>query len=311
MKHHLLCLLLLAGCATAPAGPQACVIEKVLDIPVNEEGGRITVPAVVDGQNVTLILATGAEASMVTPAAMRALQLHTDPQQRTTLTDIGGSMTTQNALLRSLKVGDVEMSDLSVTVGPLPSLPVANGFSSASWQSAAGLLGADWLSGFDVELDLPHHRAALYRVHGCDGDYVPWLEPKSSVNAEIYGRGLVLLTVTVDGHLFKAKVDSATTTSFIGSTAVAATNLAGPELSRDPEGRATGTDLTPIKTRLHRFNTMQIGPLHYANPELTVADLHLRQSNLLLGLNWLRHNRVWISYAAQRVTIQAESSPTL
>ncbi len=311
MKHHLLCLLLLAGCTTTPAGPQVCVIEKVLDIPVNGEGDRITVPATVDGQNVTLILASGAEASMVTPTAMRALQLRADPRQRTTLTDVGGSITTQNALLRSLKIGGIEMSDLSVTVGPLPSLPVENGISPASSQPAAGLLGADWLSSFDVEFDLPHHRAALYRVHGCDGDYVPWLEPKSSVNAEIYGRGLVLLNVTVDGHLFRAKVDSATTGSFIGSAAIAATNLAGPELARDPEGRLTGTDQTPLKTRLHRFTAMQIGPLHYANPQLAVADLHLRQSNLLLGLNWLQHNRVWISYAAQRVTIQAESPPTL
>jgi hypothetical protein len=312
MKHLLLLLLLLpAGCATRPAGPQACVIDKVLELPVNGDGGRITVPALLDGKSATLILATGAEPSSVTPTTIRALQLRTDPRVRTTLTDVGGSITTQNAMLRSMKIGDVEMLEQSVSVAPMPSLQSVNAFSLAAPQAADGALGADWLSGFDVEIDLPHGRAALYRAHGCDGDYVPWSEPKSSVNAEIYGRGLVLLNVTVDGHVFKAKVDSATTTSLIGSTAVAAANLAGPDLAHDPAGSVTGSDQMRLQTRLHRFNSLQIGPIRYVNPALEVANLHLRQSNLLLGLNWLQHNRVWISYATQRVTIQAESPPTL
>jgi hypothetical protein len=303
MKHLLVGVLLLTGCANKAAVVEACTIEKVLDIPVAGTASFIEVPALLDDHAATLALATGAEASMVTPTVMRDMQLHTDPRQGTILTDIGGSYRTQNALLRSFKIGQIEMLDQSLAVGPLPVSPQQTGFSLIPQSSQAGLLGADWLSGFEVEIDLPHQRVALYRMHGCEGDYVPWLQPKTTL--------LVLLNVTVDGHAFRAKVDSGTTASMIGSTAVAAAELATPQLARDPEGRAIGTDERALPTRSHRFNTMQIGPLRYDNPRLVVTDLHLRQSNLLLGQDWLRHNRVWISYANHQVTIQAESPPTL
>jgi len=313
MSHpHLFPLLLLLGaCAAKPSAPQACAIEKVLDIPVSGEHGFVTVPAVLDDKNATLTISTGAESTMVTPTAMFELQLHTDPRQSTTLTDIGGSISKPNALLRSLKVGSVEMLDQSVAVGPLPGMSPGKGFPLSAQSSAAGLLGADWLSDFEVELDLPHHRVGLYRMRGCEGDYVPWPEPKTSLRAELYGHGLVLLNVTVDGHPFKAKVDTAATHSFIGSAAVAAAGLGAEDFPKDPVGGAMGVDGRELRIHLHRFNMLQIGPLRYANPSLAVADLHLRQSNLELGLDWLQHNRVWISYINHRVTIQPESPPTL
>jgi hypothetical protein len=310
--HHMLpLLLLLAGCAAKPSAPETCLIEKIQEIPVGGGRGFITVPAVLNDQKATLIVATGAEFSMITPTAMFELQLHADPRQRTTLTDIGGSVTKQNALVRSLKIGTVEMLDQSLAVGQLPAVSRERRFSPIAQAPEAGLLGADWLSGFDVELDLPHQRVALYQVHGCSGDYVPWPEPKTSLRAEIYGRGLVLLNVTVDGHLFKAKVDSGTTDSFIGAAAVAQAGLGGGGSMMDSPGSAMGGDGRELHTHGHRFGVLQIGPLHYANPLLVVSDLYLRQSNLLLGLDWLRHNRVWISYADHRVTIQPESPPTL
>lgn len=308
MKH--ICLLLvLAGCSGPPAVPPSCSIEKVLDIPVTGDHGFITVPALLDDKEATLIISTGSEVTMVTPTTMHRLGLHTDPQQRTTLTDIGGSITHQNAMLRSLKIGSIEMLNQSVAVGFLPTAS-SRGFTLDAPQSADGLLGADWLSGFDVELDLPHRRAALYRVHNCDGDYVPWLQPKINIHATLYGRGQVLLNATVDGHSFKAKLDSGTTASFIGSAAMAEAGMAAPS-AKDLPGRAIGTDGDPLHTRSKRFDTLQIGPLRYANPLLAVADLRLRQSNLLLGIDWLQHNRVWISYAGHWVTIQPETPPAM
>jgi hypothetical protein len=312
MKHLLLILPLLAGCAAPAAAPEACVIQKVIDFPVGEERGLVTVPATLDDQGTTLIFATGAEATMVTPVAMMALQIHGDPRQRTTLTDIGGSFTTQNALLRSMKVGGIEMLDQSVAVGPLPVAPGRDQtILTAPQARAAGLLGADWISDFDVDIDLAHNHIRLYRVHDCEGDYVPWRGPKSTVLAQIYGRGLVLLHVMVDGHPFTAKVDSGSTVSFMGAAAAAGAGLGAGGMAQDPTGRARGTDETVLEAHLHRFDTLQIGDIHYANPHFAITDLHLRQSNMLLGLDWLRHNRVWISYAASRVTIQPESPPAM
>ena len=51
------------------------------------------------------------------------------------------------------------MGDSSVTVGPLPMNEVAG-------RPLAGLLGRDFLSPFDLDIDLPAHRMTLFDVQG-------------------------------------------------------------------------------------------------------------------------------------------------
>ena len=44
-----------------------------------------------------------------------------------------------------------------------------------------GLLGRDFLSLFDLDLDFPRQTLTLYDVHGCTGRFLPWTEPYLSV----------------------------------------------------------------------------------------------------------------------------------
>ena len=47
-----------------------------------------------------------------------------------------------------------------------------------------------------------------------------------------------------------------------------------------------------------------IGTARHASPVISISTLRVTTADMLLGADWLRGNRVWISYAAHRVTIQ-------
>lgn len=294
-------VLLLAGCAVPPppAGPQACDIHKAAEIPIGFERGFVSAPAVIEDRPVTLLIDTGAETSLVTPVAMAVLHLQTDERRRSIIQGTGGAITTQNALLQSIGIGGMEMLDQSVAVGPLPA-------AQSAVVKAFGLLGADWLSDFDVEFDLPHRRMALYRAEGCSGDYVPWPGQKTSVFAQVYRRGLVILSAELDGQPVTALLDSGASGSALSEAAAARIDLGASALALDPSGTSIGIDGATLTTRRHRFGRLRIGTISYGGPLISISPLHLAMADMLLGADWLRDNRVWISYATHRVTIQSD-----
>jgi predicted aspartyl protease len=294
-----LAALLLAGCTAASPTPtpQACTVRKAAEIPLGVERGFITAPVTLDGKPAALVIDTGAETSLVTPIAQTLLRLQPDPGRRTMVQGTGGTLTTQNVRLQSFGIGGMEVLDQSVAVGPLPA-------AQGAAMNASGLLGADWFRDFDVELDLPHRRMALYQVEGCRGDYVPWPGPKVSVVAEIYRRGLVILPAELDGQPITALLDSGANRSVVSTAAAERIGVGAAALARDRAGTAFGVDGASLTTHDHRFGELRVGAARYASPTLNVSPLRVTVADMLLGLDWLRGNRVWIAYAARRVTIQ-------
>jgi predicted aspartyl protease len=295
---------LLAGCAATPpavppqtAAPATCTVTKAAEIPVAFERGFVSVPARIEDKPVTLLVDTGSEFSLVTPIAMADLRLHEDPHRRTTIQGTGGTITTQNAAVQSFGIGGMDMLDQSVAVGPLPT-------AQRDVVAASGLLGADWLRDFDVELDLPHRRIALYRVQGCSGDYVPWPGKTTSVVAQVYRRGLLVVSAQLDGQPLTALLDSGANRSLLGEAAAARIGVDAAALAQDPAGTSNGIDGTALATHRHRFGQLRIGSANYANAAIAVSPMHIASADMLLGVDWLRGNRVWISYAARRITIQ-------
>ncbi len=289
-------LLLLAGCTAAPAAAPRCDLRQAADIPVTRERGFVSAPAMIENQAVTLLVDTGAEATMVTPSAVTNLHLGTDRRQRTVLNGTGGSIVSQNALLQSIGIGGLDLLDQSVTVGPLPVQGAA--------LHASGLLGADTLNAFDVEIDLPNRRVRLFRASGCTGDYVPWSGPRTSAVVQLYGRGIVLLPATLDGHELRVLLDTGANHSVLSEAAAGRLGLDAAALAADPASSAMGVDGAVRTTRVHRFDVLRVAGLRTIGPVIVVSPLRIGITDMLLGADWLQHVRVWISYANRRITAQ-------
>ncbi len=291
------CLLLLAGCTGAPQAnkPQACTVQRAATVPIQLDLGFLTVPATLEDKPVTMLVDTGAERTMLTPSAVQALRLDRDRHRHTTISGTGGALlVSMDATVQSFGFGGYEMSDQSYAVGPL-----------SPRQTESGLIGADWLAQFDVEIDVPRRHLTLYQVEGCSGRYVPWHGPYADFqHVRPPGRMLITLPVRLEGQTLIAVLDSGANATEITEDAAARLGVTAAALAGDQAGHTIGVDQTRVTTHRHRFSDMEVGGERFPNVMLSVGAVHVPGADMLLGADFLRGRRVWLSYSTEQVFIQ-------
>ena len=306
LLRHALALLvalgLLSACVT-PSGDAGsggvasrCQPTLVAELPLRDARGFLAVPAALNGQTTTLLIDTGAETTTLTPRAATELHLPADRAHDRLLAGITGTVRSSGVLLRQVALGGtVIANDRGASVGALPSLDGLD-------PPVAGLLGADILSGFDVELDPPAHRMALYAPSVCK-DWRPW--PKA-VTARIQRgvTGLVLLDARVDGQAVRALFDTGARTSLLTRERALALGVTTRMLQGDEARTGRGVGGGSATFRQHRFATLAVGGAADRDVPINVADLSLPGVEMLLGADFLAHRRVWISYSTGRLFLR-------
>ena len=285
----------LAGCAGPVATTQYCRTEKVAELPARLLHGQLIVPVQLDGKRLDFLVDTGSEGSMVTPEAADRLGLTRNPKRTTTIHGTGGILVSANADVRRFEVGAVVLSDQSVAVGPVP---------SGEASGVAGLLGADWLGDFDVDLDVPHHRVALWQVQGCGERFDPLQGRHFALPLIRTVRGRVLVPIKVDGTGLFAYLDSGAVATIVTAAAAERLGVSDAALASDPGGIGLGVDMRRLGFRWHRFAEVAIGPERFRNITLPVSAVQVHVAGALLGADYLAHHRVWISLGARRVLIE-------
>jgi hypothetical protein len=290
--------LLLAPYAQADA---ACDVHERAAVPFTLTGGHLLVPLTVNGIGATFVLDTGAERSLVTPTAVQRLALALDQWVGTTMRGVGGVVEHQNADPHSLTLGGVALQrhtitrDTSFTVGALP--PMGGDV------PVDGLLGRDFLSVFDLAFDMPAHRLTLYDVHGCNGRFLPWQQPYTTVPAATPMTHAMIVPITLDGVRLTALLDTGATASMIALPGMIRLGLTRESLAGDPGGAVRGLGRQAPEMHRHRFASLQIGGITQPDPVLWVAPVRIVPIvDALLGADWLAmQRRVWISFATSQV----------
>jgi hypothetical protein len=281
------------------AASAACVVEARATIPLQAAPVGITLPVEVNGITATFILDTGAERSVVTGEAVQRLGLARDEWVGTTMGGVGGVDRRPNADPRSLSLGGIPLvrrtlsHDHSLTVGILP---------GARDATVDGLLGRDYLSLFDLDLDLPAHRLTLYQVDGCAGRFLPWSGRYTAIPVTIPLGDAILLPVTVDGKPLRAMLDSGASSSFLAAPGMFKLGLDQANLSNDPASQVSGLGPRVVVVHRHRFATLTVGNQTVQTPSLWVEPIRLSPIvDMLLGADWLTGRRVWISFATKQL----------
>jgi hypothetical protein len=65
-----------------------------------------------------------------------------------------------------------------------------------------------------------------------------------------------------------------------------------------------GVDGSAIRLRIHRFGFVSVGNDLLTGPLIGVGDIQPGSPELLLGLDYLRQRKVWISYRTERIFVQ-------
>lgn len=289
----------LAACAgTAPgSGAQAgeCRIEQEAALPLAIVHGHLVLPVRINRTEARLVLDTGTERTTLTPEAVELWDLPRSRTAGTTLIGIGGQVTSQDAYA-AIALGGVELAR-QVAVGPVPMPP-------DSGPPVAGLLGADLLSEYDVEISVPERRLRLYRTRGCSGGYAPWAGVWSGVPDVRTDGERLLVPVQIGTERLSAILDTGSDLSALPVDVAERLGVTRAEMAGDPQGTSRGVDLNRVPVRYHRFAEIRVGGERFAPARLAVAEMRLPRGDMLLGVDWMRARRVWLSYAAHRVFVQ-------
>ncbi len=306
MRHAAAALLpvlfvVLAGCADdsdLPVVSGACRMKQVAEVAVTFRRGLIAVPVRLNDRGVAMVLDTGSERSVVTADTVSRLALLADPRNGTLLSGVGGQGLARNdALIDDLRFATYDtgyahlpVSDMRLADNDEPPL--------------AGLLGAEVISHFDLDLDLAHRRIGVWRVGSqCQGAFLPWHAPYAAVPASISMRGQLLLPVTLEGRKLNALIDTGASTMIVDPDAATRAGVSDAALARDPTSAGFGAAGVDFHHTMHTFHELDIGPDRLRDISLPVLDRSLVDADMLLGLPYLRSRHIWLSYASEQVFI--------
>jgi hypothetical protein len=280
-----------------------CRVVPLSAVPVDPVDGHILVTVQVNDIAATFVLDTGAERTLMGEDVVRRLGLERDGWVTSTILGIGGLQQRPNALPHTLRLGTTPLhrrtltGDTSVTVGPLPVTEIAG-------RPIAGLLGRDFLSLFDLDIDLPDHRMTLYDVRGCDAWFLPWTSPYAAIPATMPMGAALVVQVPVDDRPLRALIDTGASSSLITASGMFRLGVTPALLARDPAGNGAGVGPAPVPMHLHRFAELRVGPDVMPDPALWVASVRVVPIvDMLLGADWLQTRRVWLSFATKQVFV--------
>jgi hypothetical protein len=295
--------MLLTGLLYAWSARAACEIDKKATIALADTGGVITVPVEVNGITATFVLDTGAERSIVTEEAVHHLGLVRDEWVDTSMRGVGGIERRPNANPRSLTLGGIPLvrrtlnHDTSLTVGIVPRTHIGSFVID-------GFLGRDFLSLFDLDLDVPNRRLTLYYVQDCAGRFLPWQSGYTALPVTFPAKDALVLPVTLDGMPLRALLDTGASASMVGATGLFRLGLQPAALGDDPAEQATGLGSHAITLHQHRFRSLQVGGQEIVSPVIWVAKVPLRPIvDMLLGADWLAKRRIWISFTTHQLFV--------
>lgn len=288
----ILLVLGLAGCAAS--GPQSCKPHLLADLPLIGGTRTPAVVATLNGHKVALLIDTGASTSIVSPHAADLFHLYPDMNGRTVMIGgIGGEAIVPVTTIRALQLGngiarDIELPIATNLSGSIDNIPIL------------GLFGADFLSNYDVDLDVPGRHFAMYRLQDCENN--PPFDPPYFQVPFHNEQTKIELTIKLNDVPIDVQLDSGASHTTITRDDARHVGLSAELMAHDRTANLMGVDVNKVEARVHRFGSLEIGDEKLRNFRFAVADIENGQT--LLGDDFLHFNRVWISYPQQMLTIQ-------
>lgn len=288
--------------ATIPAN--TCQLHADATLPLTESDGHYLVDVEVNGVAQTLAVDTSAAKTTLTPEAADALNLPVDTSKAETLAGVGPKADPEYPrIVASLKLGPAQWSDLRVpTFG-------AHAFTAYKGVVPAGVLGANVLSRYDVELDFPRHTMTLYTAQNCLGRFAPWQGDYQSYSPIYTSQHRFIMQMALNHHPILATLDTGAMPSLVGHYGAQRVGLYADTLQLDPQKTGHGLNGAAISLAIHRFDTVQIGAREFQNVKLEVSDATF-PADMLLGMDFLKWRRVWLSYSTGWVFMQLDAGVT-
>ena len=274
-----------------PDWPVDCKLERLAELPITMKSGHVTVPASINGKDVTLGIDTGGPFSSLTLGAASGI----------------GNVGHRD----DLRLGEHELN--RVYMAWMESFP-----------GVQGLIAPDILSRYDVEFDFGGNRFRLFKPNPCANHAVPWTDSYSVIPFALTDDGHVRVPVTLDGQNTYAILDTGAPISILSmQDASRMFGLTPDSVDIRAANRVSGLwsnlHLAPytsgvwnmpsraVSAYIYPFKTMTMGGMSIANPPIEVTDgrnfLGRDSASLLLGNDVLSHFHLTIAYREQKLYV--------
>ena len=277
--------------------PPGCSLREEAAAPLRDHRNFMLVQVAINGTPATMVVDTGAEISTITPAAAASLALPAEIGGKPhVLHGVAGDVAAQRLRIGEIALhGTVLRTNLMVDSSRMPPFPGIE-------PPVAGLLGADVLSAYEVELNLPAQRLALYSATGCTG-YTPWHDAVA-IPVQRTRTGLIFADGLLEGRKVRTLLDSGARTTLVRRSTALTVGVSEAALAADQSVTGKGIGAGSINFRLHQFGEIGLPGDVMQGAIADVAELHLPGVEMLLGADYLGARHVWISYGTSRIFVR-------
>jgi tetratricopeptide (TPR) repeat protein len=288
---------LLLAAAPPPAMAAGCTLGKLAELPVTMDGLLPIVPAKIDGVDMKLEADSGSFFSLLTPQATTKAHLHPGAMPNGADYVVG--------LAGIEHIGLTTVKDFSLAGHSFQHADFIVGAPQLDSEGIDGLLGGNFLSFADVEFDFANGAIRMFKPLGCgrQTNFAYWAGSNGE-SADITPAkppaNEILVSITVNGHVMKALLDSGAGRSFITRAGAKAAGVSVTDASVKPGGVGGGIGHSGFETWIARFDSFALGDELVKNAMLRIGDTSIDAANgspvqMLIGADFLLSHRVYVA----------------
>jgi predicted aspartyl protease len=291
---------MLSACA-GNTGP--CTLGIAADVPITVENRAYFTDLGINGGLAHVRVDTGSAFNLLSEAAAERLHMSRQLVNGLSVRGVGGARAVNLAVSDFVQLGRAKGRHLAFITAATETFP----------PGTDGLLGMEFLSEFDDDLDFAAGHLRLVNTHGdCAALHTPLPDPTYAVPFRtISTGGSPVVDVQIDGKKFVAIIDSGATNSLLFRPAAHRLGLnvdallAGNKIAIRGVGGATRATIGRLS------KPVEIGELRISNLPMAIADQDSgTEIDMLLGYDFEKLVHLWISHSSKTLLMQYPARPT-
>jgi predicted aspartyl protease len=282
-------------CARPGLAAETCLPRLRAELNVGPHGVPLAT-LTINGGAAHLMLDTGAERTTLTETAARRLGLLADFDHAQTMRGVGGNIAAGVVRPDLTTPGGHRLPGVVFAVVPVQFPPVDE-------EEVDGLLGADMLGAYDIDLDIGHHLILLYDPPDCPNPTLPWRRGYAIVEGQFSRHRHIAFPITLDGQHLRAFIDTGAQVSLLDAAATRRLGVTAASLGADAPVEMQGVSTQVVTAREHRFGRLEMAEAVLLAPTVAVMPLRLDDADMLMGTDMLMRQRIWLSYAGRRIFV--------